>query len=99
MNCFDDDGGGCFYPAPPLLPWWKRASRWLNPVYVYRRIVGWWRWRKFLRAGGFKLFGAPLVRRVFPNLIAQDIVSVQPMTTPSSLVFVMDYKYGSGSSD
>ncbi|MCG8430593.1 MAG: hypothetical protein MJA29_05440, partial [Candidatus Omnitrophica bacterium] len=33
-------------------------------------------------------------RAVFPNLIAKDIVSVQPMTGPTSLVFYLDAVYG-----
>ena len=36
----------------------------------------------------------PLVRRVFSNIVAQELVSVQPMNLPSGLVFYLDYKYG-----
>lgn len=36
----------------------------------------------------------PVVRRVFPSLVANDIVSVQPMSRPSGLLFYMDYMYG-----
>jgi hypothetical protein len=36
----------------------------------------------------------PIIRRVFPNLIANDIISVQPMSLPSGLLFYMDYQYG-----
>ena len=39
----------------------------------------------------------PLVRRVFPPLIAQSLVSIQPMSQPSGLTFYLDYTYGSGS--
>lgn len=42
----------------------------------------------------FTTFGFPLIRRVFPNLIAQDLVSVQPMTMPTGLVFFLDFVYG-----
>ena len=38
----------------------------------------------------------PLVRRVFGNIAAQELVSVQPMNLPSGLVFYLDFKYGSG---
>ena len=31
--------------------------------------------------------------RVFPSLISHEIVSVQPMSQPSSLMFYLDYKY------
>jgi len=37
----------------------------------------------------------PLVRRVFGEIVAQDLVSVQPMNLPSGLVFYLDFKYGS----
>lgn len=35
----------------------------------------------------------PLVRRVYPNLIAQDIMSVQPMSSPNAEIFYVDYRY------
>lgn len=44
--------------------------------------------------GSFEKFVFPIVRAVFPNLIAKDIVSVQPMTGPTSLVFYLDAVYG-----
>lgn len=39
-------------------------------------------------------FAFPVVRRVFPSLIANQIVSVQPMSMPSGLMFYNDYMYG-----
>ena len=39
----------------------------------------------------------PLVRRVFGNIVAQELVSVQPMNLPSGLVFYLDFKYGTAS--
>ena len=36
----------------------------------------------------------PLVRKVFAQIVAQDFVSVQPMSLPSGLVFYLDFKYG-----
>jgi len=36
----------------------------------------------------------PLVRRIFGELAAQDLVSVQPMNLPSGLIFYLDFKYG-----
>jgi len=36
----------------------------------------------------------PLVRLVFGNIVAQELVSVQPMNLPSGLVFYLDFKYG-----
>ena len=40
---------------------------------------------------GFAAVAFPLVRRVFGNLIANDIVSVQPMSLPSGLIFFLDF--------
>ena len=36
----------------------------------------------------------PLVRRIFGEIVAQELVSVQPMNLPSGLVFYLDFKYG-----
>ena len=40
-----------------------------------------------------------LVRRSMPNLVAYDIVGVQPMTGPTGLIFAMKSKYGSQTGD
>jgi hypothetical protein len=59
---------------------------------------------------GFTNIAFPIVRRVFGGLIANDLVSIQPMSLPSGLLFYLDYTrgddlagegyeaYGSGSS-
>ena len=44
---------------------------------------------------GFASVAFPLVRRVFGGLIANDLVSVQPMSLPSGLIFFMDFEYDS----
>jgi hypothetical protein len=36
----------------------------------------------------------PLVRRIFTDITAKDLVSVQPMNLPTGLVFYLDFKYG-----
>jgi len=41
--------------------------------------------------GGFSAVAFPIVRRVFGELIANDLVSVQPMALPSGLIFFMDF--------
>lgn len=46
-----------------------------------------------------KPFKFPTVKKVVPTTISQQIVSVQPMTLPSGLLFYLDYQYGSGSQD
>ena len=43
---------------------------------------------------GFAAVAFPIVRRVFAGLIANDLVSVQPMSMPSGLIFFMDFQYG-----
>lgn len=45
--------------------------------------------------GNFDRFAFPLVRAVFPNLVSQDLVSVQPMDGPVGLIFYFDLLYGS----
>jgi len=42
---------------------------------------------------GFASVAFPIVRRVFGNLIANDLVSVQPMSLPSGLIFFMDFMF------
>jgi len=38
----------------------------------------------------------PLVRRVFGEIVAKDLVSVQPMNLPAGLIFYLDFQYGNG---
>jgi hypothetical protein len=44
---------------------------------------------------GFAAVAFPLVRRVFGNLIANELVSVQPMSLPSGLIFFLDFTFNS----
>ena len=44
--------------------------------------------------GGFTNIAFPIVRRVFGGLIANELVSIQPMSLPSGLLFYLDYTYG-----
>lgn len=43
---------------------------------------------------GFSNIAFPIVRRVFGGLIANELVSIQPMSLPSGLLFYLDYTYG-----
>ena len=45
---------------------------------------------------GFAAVAFPLVRRVFGGLIANDLVSVQPMSLPSGLIFFLDFQTDAG---
>ena len=47
--------------------------------------------------GGFTNIAFPIVRRVFGGLVANELVSIQPMSLPSGLLFYLDYTYGSAS--
>ncbi len=44
---------------------------------------------------GFSTIAFPIVRRVFGGLVANELVSVQPMSLPAGLIFYLDYTYGS----
>ena len=43
---------------------------------------------------GFSNLAFPIVRRVFGGLVANELVSIQPMSLPSGLIFYLDYTYG-----
>lgn len=43
----------------------------------------------------FKKISIPLVRRIYPQLIANKIVSVQPLLGPSGLVYYLRFRYSS----
>ena len=36
----------------------------------------------------------PLVRRIFGEIVAKDLISVQPMNLPAGLIFYLDFQYG-----
>jgi len=44
---------------------------------------------------GFAAVAFPIVRRVFGGLLANDLVSVQPMSLPAGLIFFLDFTYSS----
>ena len=48
---------------------------------------------------GFAAVAFPIVRRVFAGLIANDLVSVQPMSLPSGLIFFLDFTFGENVGD
>jgi hypothetical protein len=45
---------------------------------------------------GFAAVAFPIVRRVFGGLIANQLVSVQPMSLPSGLIFFLDFTFNTG---
>jgi len=48
---------------------------------------------------GFAAVAFPIVRRVFGGLIANELVSVQPMSLPSGLIFFLDFTFGGTASE
>jgi hypothetical protein len=48
---------------------------------------------------GFAAVAFPIVRRVFAGLIANDLVSVQPMSLPSGLIFFLDFTFSGNIND
>lgn len=42
----------------------------------------------------FTRFALPLIRKSYPKLIADNLVGVQPMSQPASLIFYIRYRYG-----
>ena len=48
---------------------------------------------------GFAAVAFPIVRRVFGSLIANDLVSVQPMSLPSGLIFFLDFTFANAKLD
>lgn len=51
-----------------------------------------------VNVGTFDKFAFPLIRTIYPNLIATELVSVQPMQGPNSLIFFVDARYDSNKS-
>ena len=44
--------------------------------------------------GSFEKFIFPMIRAVWPNLVSQELVSVQPMDGPISMLFFLDFTAG-----
>ncbi len=42
----------------------------------------------------WKDFQLPFCRTIFPTLIAQELMEVQPMSAPTGLVFYLKFQYG-----
>ena len=48
----------------------------------------------YATSGDFHQIAIPMVRRTFPELVAHDIVGVQPMTGPVGLAFALRFRAG-----
>lgn len=42
----------------------------------------------------FERFVSPIIRSAYPNLVATELISVQPLAGPTSLIFFVDSRYG-----
>ena len=63
----------------------ENETEWLNSLDESVRLVN---------VGSFDKYVYPLVRRTYPTLMVNDIVSVQPMTGPQGLIFYLKFNYG-----
>jgi hypothetical protein len=50
-------------------------------------------------SGMFHKIAVPMVRRTFPELVAHDLVGVQPMTGPVGLAFALRFRAGTSNGD
>ncbi len=50
-------------------------------------------------SGFFHKIAVPMVRRTFPELVAHDLVGVQPLTGPVGLAFALRFRAGNSSGD
>lgn len=71
----------------PLIAFLMENERnWLNNLDEETRVA---------QIGSFEKFIFPMIKAVYPNLVSTDLVSVQPMQSPSSLIFYRDSRFGS----
>jgi hypothetical protein len=45
--------------------------------------------------GTFTTYAFPIIRRIMPDLFANELVSVQPIPMPTAMIFYIDFEYGS----
>jgi hypothetical protein len=68
-----------------------------NTARAWAELLWWKQFGSvFYRAQKQNLFNQikfPIIRRVYAGMIANEIISVQPMSLPSAGVFFMDYSY------
>lgn len=65
---------------------WKIKNKRLNKAFL-----------NFLIKMSLSKFVFPTMRRIYPSLFVNNIISVQPLPKPSAQVFYTDYSCGSGS--
>jgi hypothetical protein len=79
----------------------KATALMLENEYKYLTEAGNWsevgRGSPYAISGDFHQIAVPMVRRTFPELIAHDIVGVQPLTGPVGLAFALRFRAGGAS--
>lgn len=77
-----------------------RGAKWRKTTEAVKKAME--KWFKgecmFSMDDLYPTFEVPLIRQVYPTLIADNIVSVQPMSQPASLIFYIKNKFGKPSS-
>jgi hypothetical protein len=58
-------------------------------IFVPKLIIPVWKTIKPIHS--FDKFIFPQINRVFPTLLVNELVSVQPMSMPSAQIFYMDF--------
>ena len=81
---------GAFEGLPPL----RRAHTAMMVKNLWERIQSLDETTRMLSIGDFDKFAYPMVTIVYPNLVAHELVSVQPMDGPTSLIFYLNATYG-----
>ena len=81
-------------PSPTSDKWMlkvvrMRGSIWRRTIKAVKK--GMTKWFQNESFGGFEKFSFPLFKQVYPQLIASELVSVQPMTSPTNLIFFMKH--------
>jgi hypothetical protein len=86
--------------------------KWATPgtLVIRRDVEGWFGiiiandkkrasvlWTKYVKENDFSSMVSPIIRQTFQPSLIKKLVSVQPMSQPSDLVFYLDYKYGANS--
>lgn len=69
-----------------------RGEMWRKTIKAVKRgMTRWFAGENFYGVNAFGQFAVPLIRQVYPQLMANDLVSVQPMSQPTSLLFNLKY--------
>jgi hypothetical protein len=65
----------------------------LNETNATNTVIGYQ--NNYATNGAFHNIAVPMVRRTFPELVAHDLVGVQPLTQPVGVAFALRYRAGS----